>query len=332
MKQSGQTGSGFREKDKDKDKDHHFFKRKSLEAVRADGRELGDEVGAIWIKCPKCHELAYTKEHEKSNKVCQKCNYHYRLRASERVSSLVDEANWTEINAGLKTADPLTFASEGEVYPQKIKQTRQKSGINESLITGHGTIGGRPVGIAIADFAFLGASMGSVFGEKLVRLIELCIERRMPLLTVNASGGARMHEGMFSLMQMAKTTAALAQLAKAGLPHFSLLTDPCYGGVTASYAMVADIILAEPGAMVGFAGPRVIEQTTRQKLPAGFQTAEFLLEHGMVDRVVPRKELRETLSILLKHYGRSIAARPAPVILSLPVRPHARPEEVYYAS
>jgi acetyl-CoA carboxylase carboxyl transferase subunit beta len=283
---------------------HHFFHRKSLRHTTP-VREVDNEVGKLWIKCPKCNELAYRKEYEKNFKVCQKCKHHSRLRWNERLANILDEGSWVELNAHLKTGDPLHFANDGEVYPDKIAQTRQKAGINESLVTGYGTVEGMPLAIAVADFAFLGASMGSVFGEKLVRLIEFCIERRMPLLTVSASGGARMHEGILSLMQMAKTTAALARLGEARLPHFSLLTDPCYGGVTASYAMVADVIMAEPGAMIGFAGPRVIEQTTRQKLPAGFQTAEFLQEHGMLDRVVSRREIRSTLSCLLKLYGRA---------------------------
>ncbi len=294
------------EETKSKGEHHHFFQRKSLRHD-SPSREVADNVGNIWAKCPKCHELAYTKEYEKNFKVCQKCKHHNRLRWDERLATMLDEGSWVEVNAHIKTGDPLHFANNGEVYPDKIAQTRKKTGINEALVTGYGTIEGQPVAIAVADFAFLGASMGSVFGEKLVRLIELCLERRMPLLTVSASGGARMHEGILSLMQMAKTTAALGRLGQARIPHFSLLTDPCYGGVTASYAMVADVIMAEPGAMVGFAGPRVIEQTTRQKLPAGFQTAEFLLEHGMVDEVVPRREFRSILSRMLKLYGRAQA-------------------------
>jgi acetyl-CoA carboxylase carboxyl transferase subunit beta len=291
----------------EKGKDHVFFKSKSLEVTRLPDavQGEGDELGKIWIKCPKCKELSYIKEHEKTLKVCAKCSHHYRLRAHERVKYLLDAGSWVELNGHLKTADPLGFAAEGEVYPQKVAQTCRKTGVNESLLTGYGTIMEQPVAVAVADFSFLGASMGSVFGEKLARLIDYCIENRLPLITVNASGGARMHEGMFSLMQMAKTTAALAQLGKAKLPHISILTDPCYGGVTASYAMVADFTIAEPGAMVGFAGQRVIEQTTRQKLPAGFQTAEFLLEHGMLDHVVARKDQPELLSRLLKIYARA---------------------------
>jgi len=294
MKQNNNEHKG------ENDQRHHFFKRKTINQTRPQTREI---VGDLWIKCPKCYELAYIKEHEKNFRVCQKCKYHYRLRWQDRVKCVLDADSWVEINSELRTADPLKFANDGEVYPEKIAQTRKKSGINESLVTGYGTVDGRPLAVAIADFAFLGASMGSVFGEKLVRLVDLCLENRWPLLTVSASGGARMHEGILSLMQMAKTTAALSRLAQARLPHFSLLTDPCYGGVTASYAMIADVILAEPGAMIGFAGPRVIEQTTRQKLPTGFQTAEFLLEHGMLDKVVSRRDLHHILSSLTKLYA-----------------------------
>ena len=205
-------------------------------------------------------------------------------------------------------ADPLGFADRSGSYDRKLDQTQDKSGETEALITGTATIEGRPLALAVCDFDFLGASMGSVFGEKLARAVERCAETGMPLLTVNASGGARMHEGLFSLMQMAKTVAALARLGRGRACRTSrLLTDPCYGGVTASYATVADVIMAEPGALIGFAGPRVIEQITKQKLPEGFQTAEFLLEHGMIDLIVDRADLRRTLATLLDHYGRALA-------------------------
>jgi acetyl-CoA carboxylase carboxyl transferase subunit beta len=307
---------------------HHFFRRKSLETTKFPKAEVMGDVCNLWVKCPKCGDLSYTREHEKNHRVCQKCNYHFRMRWFERVDYLLDKGSWTEVDAHLTTADPLGFVNDGEVYREKIKQTQSKANIKDSMITGYGTIDGMPVALAIADFAFLGASMGSVFGEKLVRLIELCIDRRMPLVTINASGGARMHEGLFSLMQMAKTTAALTRLGQARLPHISLLTDPCYGGVTASYAMVADFILAEPAAMIGFAGPRVIEQTTRQKLPQGFQTAEFLLDHGMVDQVVPRREQRNILGIMLKLYSRA-KVQADPTFLAIPFA-KMKAEEVRY--
>lgn len=262
----------------------------------------------LWIKCPKCGELIYSRELERTDRVCPKCSYHFRLRGRQRVAQLLDPGSFEEAHAGVLTEDPLSFADGSGSYDQKLEQTRQKSGEAEALIVGRGAIEGQPVTIAVSDFEFLGASMGSVFGEKLVRAIELAEEHREPLLTVSSSGGARMHEGLFSLMQMAKTVSALAQLGRAGVPHIALLVDPCYGGVTASYATVADVIMAEPGALIGFAGPRVIEQITRQKLPEGFQTAEFLLDHGMIDMIVARPELRSLLATLLRHYGSTAAA------------------------
>jgi acetyl-CoA carboxylase carboxyl transferase subunit beta len=262
----------------------------------------------LWIKCPNCSELIYSRELERTDRVCPKCSYHFRLRARQRIGQLLDPGSFVEWHANILTEDPLEFSDGSGSYGQKLEQTRTKSGEAEALIVGRGSIEGQPVTIAVSDFEFLGASMGSVFGEKLVRAIELAEQHREPLLTVSSSGGARMHEGLFSLMQMAKTVSALAQLGRTGVPHIAMLVDPCYGGVTASYATVADVIVAEPGALIGFAGPRVIEQITRQKLPEGFQTAEFLLEHGMVDMIVPRVELRTTLATLLRHYGEQMAA------------------------
>jgi acetyl-CoA carboxylase carboxyl transferase subunit beta len=259
----------------------------------------------LWVKCPTCKELIYTKELQHNNRVCPKCSYHFRLRARERIAALADEGSFQEWDAGLQPEDPLRFADGSGPYERKLRSTQEKSGEVEALVTGPATIEGRPVALAVCDFDFLGASMGSVFGEKLARAAERCCETGTPLLTVNASGGARMHEGLFSLMQMAKTVSALARLGRARVPHLSLLTDPCYGGVTASYATVADVVMAEPGALIGFAGPRVIEQITKQKLPEGFQTAEFLLAHGMIDLIVERPVLRQTLVRLLDHYGRA---------------------------
>ncbi len=261
----------------------------------------------LWIKCAHCKELIYSKEFENNKKVCPKCGHHFRLGAYERVNVLLDEGSFAEINPNLVTGDPLNFTNATETYLTKSDQTRIKTGLKESIITGFGTLEGMPLALAVCDFNYLGGSMGSAFGEKLVRLVEEALERRTPLLAVSASGGARMHEGMFSLMQMAKTTAAFARLGEAGLPFISLLVDPCTGGVIASYASVADVIIAEPGALLGFAGPRVIEQVTKQKLPPDFQTAEFFLEHGMVDQVVARKELRPVIALLLQFYGLAMA-------------------------
>jgi acetyl-CoA carboxylase carboxyl transferase subunit beta len=280
-------------------------------AEKGKSKEIPD---GLYVKCTGCKELIYSKELEKNDKICHKCGQHFRMTARERIQFVLDEHSFEEINGRLVTSDPLKFTSLAEPsYKLKAAQARKKSQVNEAIVTGLGTLENLPLGIAVCDFNYQGGSMGSVFGEKLTRLIELCVERRLPVLTINASGGARMHEGMFSLMQMAKTTVALAKLGESGLPHFSLLTDPCTGGVTASYATVADIIMAEPGALIGFAGPRVIEQITKQKLPPGFQTAEFVLEHGMIDKVVPRREFRATMATLLRHYKLAEEqSRPAP--------------------
>ncbi len=270
-----------------------------------DGRAEQKIPDDLWVKCPRCQELLYSKQLEQNARVCPKCAYHFRLRARERIFLLADDGTFHEWDKDIAPRDPLGFADGSGTYAEKLVTTRRKSGETEALVTGRATIGGHRVALAVCDFDFLGASMGSVFGEKLVRAIERAGDRNIPLLTISASGGARMHEGMFSLMQMAKSVAALARLGNAGVPHISLLTDPCYGGVTASYATVADVILAEPGALIGFAGPRVIEQITKQKLPEGFQTAEFLLQHGMIDLIAERTSLRTTLTTLLAHYGRA---------------------------
>ncbi|HEX2916641.1 MAG TPA: acetyl-CoA carboxylase, carboxyltransferase subunit beta [Chloroflexia bacterium] len=273
---------------------------KSSKKTQPGNKDIPDD---LWVKCTHCKELIYSKEFENNKKVCHKCGHHFRLSARERIALLLDESTFEELNASLVTGDPLSFKSPTELpYAEKVVETRRKTGLNEAMVTGIGTLEGLSLAIAVADFSFQGGSMGAVFGEKLVRLVEEAARRHIPVLTVSASGGARMHEGIFSLMQMAKTTAAFALLGEAGVPHFSLLTDPCTGGVSASYASVADIIIAEPGALIGFAGPRVIESTTKQKLPPGFQTAEFLLEHGMLDQVVARKDLRATLAGLLQFY------------------------------
>lgn len=257
----------------------------------------------LWVKCPKCGELVYTKEHMRSLRVCQRCGHHFRLSASERIEMLADEGSFAEWDADVTTSDPLGFVVDDEAYLAKAQKTATRSGVGEALISGRLKLDSKPVAVVVTDFSFMGASMGSVYGEKLARACERAVEDGLPLLTVSASGGARMQEGLFSLMQMAKTTAALTRLGEARLPHISLLTDPCYGGVTASYATVADVILAEPEALIGFAGPRVIEQITRQKLPPGFQTAEFLLEHGMIDQVTPRHSMIKTLSTLFDLYA-----------------------------
>jgi acetyl-CoA carboxylase carboxyl transferase subunit beta len=276
------------------------FRPEQAEDERSD-LQIPDD---LWIKCPSCGELIYARELERNAQVCPKCSYHFRLRARERIAQLVDPGSFVEWDTALRPEDPLSFVDIAGPYDRKLERTQATSGEAEALIAGAATIDGMPLTLAVSDFEFLGASMGSVYGEKLVRAVERAEEFKTPLITVSSSGGARMHEGLFSLMQMAKTVSALARLGRVGLPHIAVLADPCYGGVTASYATVADLILAEPGAMIGFAGPRVIEQITRQKLPEGFQTAEFLLEHGMVDGIVPRHELAPTLATTLQLYAR----------------------------
>lgn len=282
-----------------------FFQRRGKFRPEEIDEDRGDQQipEDLWIKCPKCGELIYSRELERSDHVCPKCAYHFRLRARQRIAHLVDPGTFVESDVHVRPLDPLDFADSSGPYERKLEQTQSKSGEPEALIVGTAKIDGQPVALAVSDFEFLGASMGSVYGEKLVRAIELAAQRRIPLVTVSSSGGARMHEGLFSLMQMAKTVSALARLGRFGVPHLALLADPCYGGVTASYATIADVIISEPGAMIGFAGPRVIEQITRQKLPEGFQTAEFLLEHGMIDMIVPRSELGTTIGTLLSHYS-----------------------------
>jgi acetyl-CoA carboxylase carboxyl transferase subunit beta len=265
----------------------------------------GGAGDGLWVRCEneRCHELLYVREFENNLKVCHKCQHHARLTARERVNQLADEDSFREHDTCLAAADPLSFAAGGASYPRKLDEAVAKSGEREAAIAGSATIEEQPVELVVLDFAFMGASMGSVVGEKIARAADRSAERRAPLITVNASGGARMQEGIFSLLQMAKTVSALAELGQARVPHISVVADPTLGGVTASYAGVGDVIIAEEGALVGFAGPRVIEQITKQKMPAEAQRAAFLLEHGMVDLVVHRRELRPTLVRLLRLYS-----------------------------
>jgi acetyl-CoA carboxylase carboxyl transferase subunit beta len=252
----------------------------------------------LWVKCDNCKEIIYRKEVEKNFKVCPKCDYHFRISASERLPYLVDEGSFLEVEDGLSPKDFLSFKD----YKDKLKSSRKKTGLKDAIISGEAKIGGKPVSIVVMDFSFMGGSMGSVVGEKIARAVERAIEKRTPLVSVASSGGARMQEGILSLMQMVKTSAAVARLGEAGLPFISVLTDPTFGGVTASFAMLGDIILAEPKSLIGFAGPRVIEQTIKQQLPVGFQRAEFLLEHGMIDMIVPRKDMHATLGKILDFF------------------------------
>jgi acetyl-CoA carboxylase carboxyl transferase subunit beta len=257
----------------------------------------------IALKCPECRAIVFKREYQRNLKVCPQCNYHFKLTAYERIQFLVDPESFVEMDTDLIASDPLCFVNQAQVYAEKLVQERKKAGINDAVITGSATIEGRPLALGVMDFRFIGGSMGSVVGEKITRAVEYALERRVPLLIVSASGGARMQEGLYSLMQMAKTSAALAKLSAAEIPYFSLLTNPTTGGVTASFAMLGDVILAEPGGLICFAGPRVIEQFMHEKLPAGAASAEFLLQHGMLDSIVPRHELRQVLAQLLLFFG-----------------------------
>lgn len=254
----------------------------------------------IWTKCPGCSEILYTKDLRRSFGVCRKCEYHFRLTAHQRIPLLVDRHSFEEIASDLRSTDPLNFR-DTKKYKERLKKAEKATGSVEAVVVGAAKIMNIPVMLGVFDFSFLGGSMGSVVGEKLTRMIEQAIERRVPVIIVSASGGARMQEGIFSLMQMGKVSAALGKLGQAGLPYISVLTDPTTGGVAASLAMLGDIIIAEPKALIGFAGPRVIEQTIKQKLPEGFQRSEFLLEHGMIDRIVTRSEMRDELARIFKN-------------------------------
>ncbi|HEX5816169.1 MAG TPA: acetyl-CoA carboxylase, carboxyltransferase subunit beta [Methylomirabilota bacterium] len=261
----------------------------------------------LWIKCDSCKEIMYRAEVERAGRVCPKCRYPFRIGARERIALLTDPGTFEEHQTGLTSADPLKF-KDSKRYPDRVKAARQKTALEDAVISGIARIGGFPTVLCVFEFAFLGGSMGSVVGEKLTRAIELAVDKALPVIIVSASGGARMQEGILSLMQMAKTSAALERLAEARLPYVSVLTDPTTGGVTASFAMLGDVIMAEPRALIGFAGPRVIAETIRQPLPEGFQRSEFLLEHGQLDLVVERKDLKDTLRRLLAFFADQPAA------------------------
>jgi acetyl-CoA carboxylase carboxyl transferase subunit beta len=253
----------------------------------------------LWVKCPSCGQIIYNKDLAASLSVCTKCAHHFRLSASERLRSLFESDDWTEHDAGLASIDPLQFA-DTKPYKARLEASTAATGLKDAIITATGRIGDTPVVLAAMEYGFIGGSMGAVVGEKITRGIERAIAGRMPVIIVSCSGGARMMEGALSLMQMAKIAAALARLDRARLPYISVLTDPTTGGVTASFAMLGDVNIAEPKALIGFAGPRVIEQTIRQKLPDGFQRSEFLLDHGMLDMVVDRRELKDVIIRVLR--------------------------------
>src|SRR5215475_5977443 len=267
-----------------------FVKKPKL-AGKSKKREIPE---GLWTKCPKCSTMVFDKELDENLKVCTHCQHHFRIGARERIHSLVETCTFEEMDAEMISVDVLHFTGVAS-YTSKLEEYQKSTGLKDAVITGVCRIGEHRTALGVMDFSFLGGSMGSVVGEKLTRLIEKATEKNLPLIIISTSGGARMYEGMFSLMQMAKTCAALAYHAQAKLPYISVLTHPTTAGVMASYASVGDLIIAEPGAMIGFAGPRVIKDTTQAELPPGFQTAEFLLEHGLIDVIVPRKEMKEKL-------------------------------------
>jgi acetyl-CoA carboxylase carboxyl transferase subunit beta len=275
-----------------------WFKRtnKGLEPVEK--KELPD---GLWIKCDNCGEILYKKELERNLRVCTKCDFHFRLTSDEYVALLADEGTFAEFNQQIRSADPLKF-KDSKKYADRLKDTMAKTGLNDAVRTGVCELNGLPVVIAAMDFRFIGGSMGSVVGEKIARATDRALQEKRPLIIVSASGGARMQEAALSLMQMAKTSARLAMLSDAGVPYISILTDPTTGGVTASFSMLGDVILAEPGALIGFAGPRVIKQTIGQDLPEGFQRSEFLLQHGFLDAIIPRKEMKLRLYHILSFF------------------------------
>jgi acetyl-CoA carboxylase carboxyl transferase subunit beta len=288
-----------------------WFRKPKTRLQAGDRRDL---PGELWQKCPQCGEIVYREKLRENWNVCPNCGHHLRLSADGYVQLLIDEGTWREYDRDLRSGDPLGFV-DLKPYRDRLAAAERKSAHGDAALTGDGELDGIPVSLGVMDFSFIGGSMGSVVGEKLARAGLRALEGKKPLIIVSQSGGARMMEGIFSLMQMAKTSAVLAQLDEAGLPYFSILTDPTTGGVTASYAMLGDVNLAEPNALIGFAGPRVIEQTIKQELPEGFQRAEFLLEHGMLDDIVDRRRMKAHIARVLRH------------MLALPVSDSVRASE-----
>lgn len=267
-------------------------------ATKPEQKSVQVPVG-LYTKCKGCNAILYNQDLDKNLRVCPKCGVHYQLSATERLYLTVDAGSFVEFDADLEAGNPLAFPE----YPEKLRRGQERTGLTDAILTGSAKIQGIPVCIAVTDFQFMGGSMGSVVGERITRAVEKALQKKWPMIIISASGGgARMQEGILSLMQMAKTSVALARLSEARLPFISVLTDPTAGGVAASFGMLGDVNIAEPGAMIGFAGPRVIEQTIRQKLPKGFQRSEFLLEHGFLDVIVPRAKLRDTLARFLRYF------------------------------
>jgi acetyl-CoA carboxylase carboxyl transferase subunit beta len=270
-----------------------WFKRESAELDTSGEKKVRTE--GLWVKCENCRQIIWKKDLEDNMNVCPKCDKHFRIDARGRLALLMDDNQYEIFDANISSTDPLKFV-DLKPYSSRLKQAQQDTGLKDAVINAHGKLMARPVVASVMEYSFIGGSMGAVVGEAITRAVERAADTRTPLIIVSASGGARMMEGVISLMQLAKISSALAKLDKAKVPYISLLTDPTTGGVTASFAMLGDLNIAEPGALIGFAGPRVIEQTIRQKLPAGFQRSEFLLQHGMLDAVVPRKQLKSYIA------------------------------------
>lgn len=274
-----------------------IFKTPVLSALTSRRREMPE---GLWVKCPACGEMIHNLALAENLHVCPHCGHHFTLGAAERIRQIVDPESFSETDANMVSVDPLKFQGVAS-YEERLRTYRQKTGLKDAVVTGTAQIHGHAIGLAVMDFHFLAASLGSVVGEKITRIIEHSTKHKQAVLIFSASGGARMYESMLSLMQMAKTSGALARHAEAGLPFISILTNPTMAGVMASYASLGDVILAEPGAMIGFAGPRVVRETTHQELPDGFQTAEFLEKHGLIDAIVPRPEMRNRLGLILDY-------------------------------
>jgi len=281
-----------------------------------------DEAPSHWVKCPQCNSLMYYKEVENLAQVCPKCKYHIRIGPDKRIALLADEGTFVEHDADLIPVDPLGFVDK-KSYKKRVAESEKKSGKQSSVVSGECTIGGMPVQLVVFDFSFMGGSLGSVEGEKIVRAVHRAIEKRQAVIIISASGGARMQESTFSLLQMSKTSAALKRLSKEGLPYISVLTDPTMGGVSASFAMLGDVIIAEPGALIGFAGQRVIKQTIGAELPEGFQRSEFLLKHGFLDLIVQRSEMKRTLADLLHYFSAGINTKAVEKVI-----PRRRKEDI----
>ncbi|HEY1038826.1 MAG TPA: acetyl-CoA carboxylase, carboxyltransferase subunit beta [Bacteroidia bacterium] len=277
-----------------------WFKR-IKEGITTSTKEKKETPEGLWYKCPSCKKISTSTDHVKNKYVCPDCGYHERIGSSEYFEIIFDDNVFTELDENLISGDPLQF-SDTKKYTDRLRDSIKKTGLNDALRSAHGKVNGHDLVICCMDFNFIGGSMGSVVGEKISRAIDYSLKTNTPLLVISKSGGARMMEAAFSLMQMAKTSAKLSLLAKAGIPYISLLTDPTTGGVTASYAMLGDLNIAEPGSLIGFAGPRVVKETIGKDLPKGFQTAEFVLEHGFLDKIIPRTELKEKLGQILRMF------------------------------